>query len=238
MGKQVNVHFLNRSLKVLALTGTVISVCSLTAQAQILNGGFETPVVPNGTFSNINAGSPIGAWTVVGNSVLLINTTYSETNQGINQFNAGELLQSVDLTGAGNVGLTSGVTQSVATTAGQSYTLAFLVGRASPAVGFNGASTYLTPSTANLVINGGSAVSFTNSNVTPGSVNWQEFSYSFNATSALTSITFLNGTTDNNFVGLDNVRLAQTAAPEPGTLALLATGGMVSLGLIRRRRKA
>ena len=208
-------------------------VLTTPAQAQIFNGGFETPTVPSGGFTQFVGGQTFGGWTVVGNDILLINTNYGEPGNGVTQFNAIEGVQSVDLTGAGNTGLTDGISQSIATTVGQNYTLSFFVGRAS------GGGLYATPSTADLSINGGSRLSFTNSSSTANFVNWQQFFSTFTATTASTNITFFNGTASgsNNFVGLDNVQIAATSAPEPASLALLFAGGLPALGIVRRLRR-
>src|SRR5262249_21755999 len=54
-------------------------------------------------------------------------------------------------------------------------------------------------------INGGAQTAFTNSNVTANKINWQKFTTTFKATSNITTLSFFNGQTTNNFTGLDNV---------------------------------
>lgn len=198
------------------------------AQNLLSNSGFENPVLASGGTQRVFTGGSIGAWTVVGPESALIETSYAEPVNSISAFVAQEGQNALDLTGAGNVGLAAGVTQSVPTVIGQTYLISFYVGRA------DGNSFYATPATVDLRIDGGARTSFTNSGATLGTVNWQFFSESFVATNASTEIAFLNGTSDNNYVGLDNVSLtAVTAAPEPSSLGLMA---FVALGWVKRRR--
>jgi hypothetical protein len=203
----------------------------------IVNGSFEIPVTTAGSSTTLSGGSTImTGWTVVGVDVLLLNTTYGEPGNGVNQFNASSGLNSVDLTGAGNTGPTDGVTQTVATTSGQTYLLSFDVGRAS------GGSLYATPATDDLSINGGPRISFTNSNSTPGMINWHTFTQQFVATGASTTITFLNGTpAGTSEAGLDNVSLVAVAAiPEPSVMALAGFGlaGILGVRSIRGSRRS
>ncbi|MDZ4851880.1 MAG: putative Ig domain-containing protein [Pirellulaceae bacterium] len=173
------------------------------------NGGFESPSIAVGTTSSLLAGADIGGWTVVGHSALLVETTYAEPGNGINAFITQEGKQAIDLTGIFNSGTDTGISQTIVTVPGQTYTVKFYVGRAD---GFP--NVYNSPSTADLRIDAGQRVSFTNSDSTPGTVNWKEFSFDFTAAGANTQIAFLNGTAtpSNSFVGLDNVRLT-TAVP-------------------------
>jgi len=212
------------------------------AHAQIVNGGFETPVVGAGNFQNFTPGSSIGAWTVVGNagtSVTLLNTTYSEPGNGMTAFQSQEGVQSLDITGPGNLGTSAGVQQSITTVNGQAYTLSFFVGKAQSTTG---SGFYSDPTILDLSIDGGGRTSFTNTNVGgSGFLNWQQFNFDFTATGTSTLITFFNGTAsgNENEVGLDNVTIASrvAATPEPGTISLLAGLGLSTGVLLRRRRK-
>jgi hypothetical protein len=177
-------------------------VPSVHAQS-VLNGGFETPSVPTGGFTHIVGGQSVGAWTVVGTAVLLVQTAYAEPENGISPFAAQAGLNSVDLTGLGNQGFTSGVEQTVQTTAGQAYNLSFFVGRGSSA-----SPLYSAPATIDLSINGGPRVGYTNAAATPGTINWKKFTTSFVATGSSTKLTFLNGTpAPTTEAGLDSVVL-------------------------------
>lgn len=217
---------MRRSLLMVAAAAGLM-VAGRAPASLILNGGFESPVLPAGEDLTLAGGSSIGAWSVVGVDVLLLHTLYGEPGNGVPAFNAVEGLNSVDLTGASNTGPTNGVSQSVATVPGVSYQLSFYVGRAS------GNSFYATAVTVDLSINGAARVSYTNDDSSPGLINWKEFSVDFVADSATTNVTFFNGTPlETSEAGLDDVRLV--AIPEPGVGAVAA----VPLMLMGRRRRA
>lgn len=218
------------------LSSLILLAAPAVASAQFVNPGFETPVLANGSYSVFSGGQSLGGWDVVGTQVLLLQTNYVEPGNGIagatQTFNAHSGLNSLDLTGAGNNGLTAGVQQFVSTAVGQLYSVSFWVGKAT------GGGFYATPSTVDLSIDGGSRVSFTNSGSNPNAIDWQQFSYNFTASSASTLVTFYNGTPDNSMVGLDDVSItrAVSAVPEPATVALML-GGLPVLGLVARRRR-
>lgn len=221
------------------LIGGWLSLSPEWVQANLLlNGGFEDPVLASGTAQNFVSGQAIGGgWTVLGNpdtNVVLVQTAYIETPSGfLQQFNAQEGLNSLDLTGASNQGLSVGVRQTVVTTPGLAYTLSFFVGRATPDSG--ALDPYANPATVDLSIDGGAQMSFTNSDITDGIINWKQFSYAFTATGLSTTIDFFNGTLEGtNEAGLDNVSLV-AAVPEPSTLALLSLS-MFGLHFYTRRR--
>jgi hypothetical protein len=132
------------------------SLVFLSARADaglIVNGSFETPPVPAGTFTNFLSGSTaITGWTVVGIDSALVNGTF--TQNGI-VFQAQNGNQYIDLAGITSNSTTSGVTQNVATTAGMTYLLSFYVGSATDNV-------FHFASTVDLSINGSPRTSFTN----------------------------------------------------------------------------
>lgn len=220
----------------------VALVCFLStgALAQPVNGNFETPLVADGEAHYYPVGNNIGGWDVLGGNILHINTNFAEVPQGVYAFNAGEGTQSVDLTGAeiSNAGLENGIRQSFSTIAGQTYYVSFLVGRATVYNGFNGQNNFAGIPVASLSINGGARVNYTNSNSTPGYVNWLQHSFNFVADGASTTFTFYNGSLDTYYVGLDNLVVTSDnpAAPEPGTLALLVPGGLALAGVLRKRK--
>jgi hypothetical protein len=224
-------------------------MCS-TAQANLItNGSFETPLVQTGGFTNFGTGSTsITGWTVVGPQASIVSGSYASSGL---RFPAEDGNQWMDLTGDVSI-RGEGVMQTVATTAGTSYNLSFWVGNQ-----VNPGGIYGLTSTVNLSINGGPNLAFTNSNGS-GSTNqnWREFITSFIATSASTTLQFLNGDPiSDNTNGLDNIVLLEgspsggggttsngtggtpTAVPEPFTLGLFGIG-LIAVAASRRRKSS
>lgn len=117
------------------------------------------------------------------------------------------------------------MTQTIATTAGQRYTLSFDVGNSSR-YNFSGTSS-LSASVGN------SSQLFINTNTSSADF-WQRFSMDFTANSNATNLTF-TGNNAVHYIGLDNV-VVTAAVPEPGTYAMLLAG-VALLGAVARRRK-
>ena len=191
----------------------VLAVGTAHAQNLLTNGSFESPVVADGGFQQFNSGSTgIDGWTVTGpagRGVAIVSTDY--TNSGIS-FGAEDGDQWLDLTGDASNGA-EGVSQTVATVPGQTYTLSFWVGNVSG----SGWGIY---SSVGLSINGTPVENFTN--FYPGdSQTWQQFFYVFQASSDSTTIEFDNlDPTNDNSNGLDDVDLEEggTASPPPTNL--------------------
>jgi hypothetical protein len=208
----------------------------------ITNGGFETttPPVTAGTCSTYGPGSlAINGWTTVGPQVAVCNTTFP---QGGVLFVSEEGSNWLDLTGISSNSDLEGVQQSVATIAGDSYTLSFFIGNVNNtnALGFN----FGVTSTVDVFANGISIGSFTNSCVSCTTTQgWQPFSTTFVANSPSTTLFFRNAdpSTDNDN-GLDNVVLtdngpsAVAAVPEPTTI-VLGSAGLIGAGVRRWRQR-
>ena len=118
--------------------------------------------------------------------------------------------QWLDLTGSGVSTGTMGVTQTVSTVAGMTYSLTFWVGNAFKPGGDLG-----TISTVGLKIHGTCAGSFTNS-AQGAALNWQQFSTTFTAAGNSSIIEFdnLDPSTDSSN-GLDNVVLQTLGSAAP-----------------------
>jgi hypothetical protein len=211
-------------------------VCSANL---ITNGDFETNPVVN--FAVLASGdtTSLPGWKVIGtactaNCLLVLNSSnYTEpSNIGTIIFQAQSGNQSIDITGGGNTG-DGGIEQTVATTIGTQYSLTFFLGNMD-----NAASNYPNASSALVRITGQSDQTFTNNLNTANHINWAPITYTFTATSLLTTIDFINATpgTDNE-AGIDNVQLNEVTrgAPEPATWSML---GIFGVGLLYRRLRS
>lgn len=212
----------------------VLGLNSLYGANILLNPSFETPVVGSGGFLQLGTGSSsLTDWIVTGaacgtNCILILDTNYAE---GSLTFNAQAGNQSLDLTGGYNT-VDGGVQQTVNLATDTNYLLTFWVGNMD-----NRDSAYSSASAVQLVINGISIDTFTNSASTDNLINWAQFSFNFTPTQDSNAIQFVNATGANdNFAGLDNVSLdvASAGVPEPATFGImaLALGGIAAF---RRR---
>jgi hypothetical protein len=214
------------------MSGAAISVLSATAQGGITNlvqdGDFEMARVPAGSFS-VFAGTStaIPDWTVGGVEVALVSSSYTEDGY---VFAAQSGTQWLDLSGGSGPDRTNQISQTIITEAGRQYDLSFYVGSAWT----NAGGGPFKPATVDVIINGGTRTSYTNSNVAIGTMNWEFFSTTFVATSTSTTLQFLYGNAgDLNFaVGVDTVMVS--VVPAPGVLSLAASACLAS----RRRRRA
>ena len=222
--------------RILAAACAALVVGGGVARANLItNGGFEAPIVAAGSFSNFGTGSTgITGWTVTGpagKGVSPVSTTFVQN--GVT-FEAQAGNQWLDMTGDGS-NSTEGVQQSVATTAGTNYVLTFYVGNTT------GGGIFGTTSTDGLDINGVRVGTFTNNAADATGLNWEQFSYSFMASGASTTIGFVNldpGSDNSN--GLDGVdlELGTVGAPEPASIGLAGCSLVALALLVRRRRRA
>jgi Protein of unknown function (DUF642)/PEP-CTERM motif len=250
--------------------GAAASALSLTVGAAwaapnlVVDGGFEDPApasttpagAPGQGYVLQTIGSsfgPGGAWTVSyapgsaglsGDAVALGSTVeYAGPNIFYNA-NTGE--QSLDLSGDLDNGHPAGVSQTIATLAGASYSLTFSlaswVDQPNTQVGLyvnsQLANTYQNDS--NNLGRGGLPSDPSFPNFVDGNV-WESFTYNFTAASDLTTIGFFNASASGvSEVGLDDVSLtASGGVPEPATWATMLLGfGAMGAAMRASRRKS
>ena len=210
------------------LKPTFICLLLLTIKpvhADIVNGSFEEPVIAGGAFETFPGGSTsIPGWTVLGIEVSTVDSVVG--SNGI-AYIAQDGQQWLDLAGAANPSTTNGITQDVSTIIGSQYELSFYVGSATD-------GQFVFPSTVDLAIDGSPRISFSNNAAPTDMLDWQQFTHSFSAQNATTTIAFFDGTGPSNFVSaLDNVTL--TLVPEPSSLLLASLAGVLFCSRRRHR---
>lgn len=183
------------------------------SQAQVLNGGFESVSLPGadisgpGYWSYLAGNTSISNWTIGGNSVDIVDSTYPVHTGNY----------ALDLAGTPGPG---SITQALALTTGQLYEVTFWARSSGNPI--------------NMVLNtsavGGGTTSQTYS-VASGS--WNQYAFQFTAGSSSVDLSFatdpLNSTTGNLF--LDDIAIE--AVPEPMTMVVLAAAGLAAA---RRKR--
>jgi len=116
--------------------------------------------------------------------------------------------------------------QTISTTIGAEYRLTFDIGTDPQ---------YDTAPVSVQVTAGSASATFTSTPIIPN--QWESFTFDFFATSANTAISLIGqASTDEKYLGLDNVNLI--VVPEPSTLTLLAGPGLLVFAVWRRFRKA
>ena len=198
---------------------------------QLTNGDFENPNL--GTFGFQFDTTVIPGWTVI-NTVDLTTTGCC--------FPAFSGHQAVDLVGTLSTG---GLTQSFATTPGQTYDLTFAYSHNYTASFFPGGPFITSASASVSVVDNlnnsllSNTVTHTNANPLP---DYTLFSQTFVADTALTTLTINNLTGGfNGGIYLDDVSVdpVNAVVPLPAALPLFATGlGALALLGWRRKRKA
>ena len=205
------------------------ALLALAASSQaanlVTNGSFEAggpPVQNNGDAASqqlFGGSTALAGWTVTGNQIAWIGVG---NPYGISASTGDDFL---DLTGWASTG--SGVTQTLATTAGTHYTVQFDLGNS---VNYNfGTQDALTVSF------GGQSQSVATTQANSPS-SWETYSFDFVASGASTALSF-TGLTAQFYIGLDNVVVTSASAvPEPGSAALLMIGLLGLAGATARRR--
>lgn len=214
-------------LKSTLLAAALAMAAHAGAAELITNGSFETgTIVVNHGDSGAQQllsgdSSTLAGWTVIGgNDVAWIGlgNPYAINASDGNQF--------LDLTGWHDQSATGGgVKQTIATTAGATYTLSFDIGNS---------SNYNFNTNDSLFVTAGSVVGqqvWTTISNQPGS--WEHVTLSFVASGATTDVSFAGGQAVW-YIGLDNVSV--TAVPEPSSALMLGAGLLGMAVWLRRRR--
>lgn len=233
---------MNINPRLIAFFATVLAAMvfgNVASAATIVNGGFETETT-QGSILTYTPGEIIGAgWMVEGglsSNVLVLSSSYTEPGVSFSPHSG---TYALDITGAGNQGTFVGINQTVSLIPGTNYALNFWVGNVT-GDGTPGSNSpfYTGVSTIALLIDGNQVGLYTNSNVTVGNVNWEQFTYDFTAAFSSELIEFQNATTADNYAGLDDVSIATVVAgvPESSSWAMMILG-FCGLGVMTCRRR-
>ena len=171
----------------------------------VVDGSFESPKVPSGSYTVFGKGTKFGAWTVSGRASGNVAVVSDKFVYGGYTFPAACNHQALDVTGTSNS--RNGVEQGVKTVRGAAYTLSFKVGNA------YGTGDIGTSSTVFVLVDGKRVMKATNG-MGKGLTHmvWKAFSTQVTATSTLTRVSFINGDKPTDTVnGLDCISM--TANP-------------------------
>jgi hypothetical protein len=197
----------------LLLAAGLMALPVSSAQANvIINGGFENPNIPTGTFALFTS---IPGWSLTTGTFIEIQDHVAGSPYEGDQF--------VELDSTGNSGM---IQASVATVPLQPYTFSFAYSpRPGVAASSNGVDVYF---------NGALLIALAQSGIGLQNTLWTPFSFVVTPTGATSSVEFRASGTSNSLGGyIDDVRL--TAVPEPMTMSLLALG---LCGAVARRFRA
>ena len=162
------------------------------------------------------------SWTVISDSIAWIHGPISA---GIGLLTAQNGIYFLDLTDTSLSSPFGGVTQSLATTAGQNYNLNFYLGT----------SKFYNPATGTSALLSIAGNNFTVSSTTTTLANsWELKSVTFTALGATTVIGF-QGIAGQDYIGLDNINVS--AVPEPSSIAMLFAGLAAVGSVVVRKRK-
>jgi hypothetical protein len=188
----------------------VLSEPVLAGGNLVANPGFET-----GDFTG---------WAVAGTFEAVSNTVVAP--DGFNSWlpHSGSFFAALGASGSDST-----LSQTIATTAGQTYTFSWFLG-----------SDGSTPSNFSALWNGSTILSLVDAPVTPGytrgtsTASYAFYTFTEVATSASTVIQF-NSRNDQNYWALDDVSVSAAAVPEPSSLVLSAIAVLTVASFAARR---
>jgi choice-of-anchor C domain-containing protein len=224
---------------VLSIMVLVLASASAQATSILTNGSFELAslgdTAPTNTFRTLTAGTgyanDIDGWLVTSGSVDWICTLWKPEDG----------LRSLDL--SGSAAGTIAASTAMVTTPNSWYEVTFwMSGNPAGTRGDKKLQVQTESSTSPVFIY--STATEGNTSGAGGDMKWKEEVWSFQATSSLTTLSFVSLTNTNIGPALDNVSVVAlpgspgSAVPEPVTLAgvFLGIGGLA--GYVRRRRMA
>ncbi len=196
----------------------------------VADGGFESTVLPDGTWGFYDAGNPLSGWTASTGAGDDIEVRHDAAGTGHASDNFVELDSQLH---------NSAMSQVLATVAGQTYTLSFWYANRAASPDYNGVwPGGVVPASSNGLSfdlgSGAILVPALADNTSPDN-QWVEYVTTFVATGPTTLTFAAQGTSDTFGTSLDDVRVV-AAVSEPAPLALMAAG-LLGLGVVSRRRR-